>query len=513
VTARLRAALAIVPALLLAGAAGSPGQEPPVSGAAGPEAVLTLADAVEAALARYPSVAAARARVDEARGAFGEAEAAARPKVRLSASALQYEEPMVVTPIHGFEPGLFPEFDRTLLQGQLAASWTLYDGGAHRARLAGAGSQAGGAEAARAAAEQSLALRVAAVYLAVLGDREVLAAHDARLEALEGELSRSGQRFEAGKAPRVEVLRAEAALASAEAERVALTATLETDEGELARLLGAEPAALRRTALVGICAPVEPGVPDQPDVPDVPDDPEVPGGAAGRARTERNCLSPQGEFEHRPQIDPPLRRALTAEAREASPAVEEARRRLAAADAGVALAKSAYRPELRAVANLNEWSSSELDLETEWNAGFQVAVPIFDGGLTRSRVARAEAARRGAAEQLRLAELDVEEAVDRAFAAADEADARVASLAKAVERFEEVARIQRLLLDAGAGTQTDTLNALADLLSARANLTRAGHGAVLARVQLARALGRLTPEWLRRSLTEGPAGENLESLR
>lgn len=28
--------------------------------------------------------------------------------------------------------------------------------------------------------------------------------------------------------------------------------------------------------------------------------------AAGRARTERNCLSPQGEFEHRPQPPRPL---------------------------------------------------------------------------------------------------------------------------------------------------------------------------------------------------------------
>jgi outer membrane protein TolC len=61
-------------------------------------------------------------------------------------------------------------------------------------------------------------------------------------------------------------------------------------------------------------------------------------------------------------------------------------------------------------------------------------------------------------------------------------------------------RVQKLLLDEGAGTQTDYLSAEADLLAARASLAEARHAAALARVDLARAAGRLDPEWLRQNL-------------
>ncbi|HYO14812.1 MAG TPA: TolC family protein [Thermoanaerobaculia bacterium] len=418
---------------------------------------LTLAEAVERALAKFPSVETARARQEEAAAALAAEELSRRVRGRFTASATQFQEPMVVTPIHGFGPGLFPEFDETLLQGQLTVSYTLYDGRATEARIRAARSQLGGAGAALGDAEQALGARVAAAYLRAVGRSRVLAAHDRRLAALDAELGRARQRFDVGKAPQVEVIRAEAALEGARAERVSYATALDNAERELARLLGAPVEETRAARL----APVQ-----------------------SRAGT------------------PPDREALIQAGIEASPAVLQAREQLASAEAAVTLAESALKPELRAVANLNEWSSSDLDLTTEWNAGFQLTVPLFDGGSLRKRVARAEAARRAAAEQVRLAEIAVREDVDRAAAAAEEARARVESLEKAVERFAEVSRVQKLLLDNGAGTQTDYLTAEADLLAARANLADAEHAAVLARVDLARAAGRLTPAWIRENLRE-----------
>ena len=423
---------------------------------------VSLAEAVERALGRFPSVEGARAREAEAREALGEAEAGLRPRGRFNGSATQYQEPMVVTPIHGFGPGLFPSFDETLFQGTLGVSWTLWDGGANGARVRSAASQLEAAGAALTAAEQALAGRVVAAYLTVLGQREVLAAHDLRLASLEAERSRVQQRFDVGRAAKVEVLRAEANLASARADRVRLTAAVDNAERDLARLLE---------------APVE------------------------ETRAER--LVPVSLAEPAP----PDREALVAEGIEASPAAAQARSQIASAEAGIALARSALKPELRAVANVNEWGSKDGDFATEWNAGFQVAVPLFDGGATRRRIARAEAARRAADEQLRLAELQVREDVDRAAAREEEALARIESLTSAVERFAEVVRVQKLLLDEGAGTQTDFLAAEADLLTARASLAEAGHAAVLARVDLARAAGRLSPDWLRRHVLDLPKVE------
>ena len=361
----------------------------------------------------------------------------------------------MVTPIHGFGPGLFPEFDETLGQATFTVSYTLFDSGADAARIRTADAQTLAAGAALGSSEQVLARRVAAAYLTVLGQRQVLDAYDLRMKALESELSRVRQRFEAGRAARVEILRAEAALASSEAERVRLASSMDNAERELARLLDASVEETRAARL----APVE-------------------------------LASPAA----------PLREELAAEGIAASPAVAQARAQVTAAEAQIALTRAIARPEVRAVGNYNEWTSSQGNFTGEWNAGFQLAVPLFDGGATRSRIARAEAAHRAAQEQVRSAEIQVREDVDRAAAAVEEAEARIASLGKAVERFAEVVRVQKLLLDEGAGTQTDYLNSEADLLAARASLADARHAAILARVDLARAAGRLTPNWLRENL-------------
>ena len=74
------------------------------------------------------------------------------------------------------------------------------------------------------------------------------------------------------------------------------------------------------------------------------------------------------------------------------------------------------------------------------------------------------------------------------------------SLRLAVDRSEEVARIERLRLDSGTGVQADYLQAEATLLSLRATLSEVEHGAVLARVQLAKAVGELDEGWLEENL-------------
>lgn len=420
---------------------------------------LTLPAAVERALAKFPSVAAARAQQRQAQEGLAAEKGARGPRGVLNGWATQYQKPTVVGPIHGFTPGQLPDFDRTVLQGQIATSYTLWDGGATGARIAAAGSQLGGAAAALGAAEQDLAERVAASYLTALGKARTLAAHDQRLAALEAELTRARRLLDAGKAPQVEVIRAEANLAGARSQRVSLAADLDNAERDLARLLD---------------VPVE--------------------------ETRAPRLAPAG-LRNPSATD---RAALAREAIEKSPAVAQARARLAMAEADVTLAVSALRPELRAVANLNDWASSKGNAATEWNAGFQVAVPLFDGGTVRRRIAQAEAGRVAASEQVRLAEAQVREAVDRAAAAAEEAQARIESLARAADRYAEVARVQKLMLDNGAGTQTDYLAAEADLLAARASLAEGEQAVVLTRVDLARAAGRLTLNWLSANLETRP---------
>lgn len=429
------------------------------AGGAAAQQLLTVGDAVERALAVHPEVVAAEARRVEAQRGLDEAEASRGPIASARLAGNRYSDPNLVSPIHSFDPRDFPPFERTLVQGSVDLRYTLYDAGVQRERRRQATEREGAAAAALAGTGQGVAARVVATFADVRARAEVLAAERARVEAVRQELGRVSLLVEAGRAAELDRLRAEAALAGAEAAEVSAGALLDVAERELARLLAVEPEATRADRLAPIA---------------------------------------------KSDADPGARADLEARAVASSPAVERARRDAAAAEAARALAHAAYLPELRAVGALQEYGDSSFDFKTEWVAGLLLTVPLWDGGATGARVARAEAAQTTAVAAVAAAELDARSAVDHALAALAEADARAAALTRAADRLAEVARVEKLRLDVGAGTQVDYLDAEAELASTRADLTGARTGALLARVELARATGELGTDWIRRTLEEQP---------
>ncbi len=430
----------------------------PLPAAGETAAPLTLDEAVARALASYPAVAAARARFEAAGHRLAETESSRLPRLRATGSAYQYQEPIPATPIHGFGPFQFPEFDETLFQGALIVEYTVTDGGGRSARIRGGEAEAAAAEHTLDAAAQAVAARTAAVFLRAIGLEETLAAHDRRLEALDAERERTVLRLSAGRAAEVEVQRLDAALAAAAADRVTVETELATARADLGRLTG------------------EPGV------------------AAGRGLVPVALVSPE----------PPPAAELLARARAASPEIARAAERLRAAEAAVGQAEAIRRPRLSAVGNLLGFAGADVSYSDEWNAGLQLAIPLWAAGADRERIAAAESERQAAAESLRLAELDAAEALDRAAAAARQAQARAGSLERAVAANAEVVRIEALRLDAGVGVTADYLAAEADLLAARARLTEARQGEIAARVELARLTGDLGPEWIASELTDAP---------
>ena len=420
---------------------------------------LSLSKTVERALEVFPSIQASKANTEEAQAALGEAAAARFPSFRLNGSAIRYEEPAPVSPIHGFSPGRIPQFDETLFQGGVGLNYALFDGGGREARIRGARYQTRSADAELDATSQALVARVVTTYLEVLSKQQVLEAHDHRLTALQSELSRVQMRYDAGRAARVEVLRVQAALANAQAERVKNAEALDRAQRDLARLIGASVEEIKASSLMSV------------------------------------TLS-----------DPSLasRDLLKVEALRFSPTVRQARQRQASAEAGVAVARSTRWPELDLVGNYLYFNSSQGDDTIEWQAGAQLSYIIFNGGARAKAIERARATGRNASEQLRLTEIQVEQDMDRAFSGIEEAHARVESLETAVSRFDEVVRIEKLLRETGSGTETDYLNAEADLLTSRASLVEARHGEIAARVELARVIGQLSLPWLAKTVSDHP---------
>lgn len=420
--------------------------------------VLTLLDAVDSARANHPSLSRAGAGADGARAGVDAARSAYLPAVVLDGSVTRFEEPMLVAPLHRFDLSTIPEFDQTLVRARAGMAYTLWDGGARNARVRGADAGFAAADAARAGAEGALLEGVAATYLAVVSTRRVVDAADALLDALESEVDRARRRFEEGVAPRVEVLRAEAALADAAARATDARARRDVAEHALARWTGMAPSriAARPVAPVAVEADADP--------------------------TDPAATGPLPE----------------------TPAVRAARHRLQAAEAALAVEGAGRSPTVDAGAGLLTYGSGAGAFVTEWQAGVEVAWPVFTGGARSASVRRAEADVRVARSELRLAELDRSAAVTEATAAVAQARARLGSLEASVARWDEVARIEALALDAGAGVQSDWLAAQAALFEARAGRTTAGSDAVLARIRLARALGRLDREWMDTTLETMP---------
>ena len=430
----IRAAVLGATSLLLAAQSGA-GQE------------FTLAQALDSALASHPALGAAWARVEGANAARESARATWLPSITASGGITHFQNPMLVAPLHSFDPSSIPAFEQSLIRGELGARYTVFEGGARRARVRGADAMAGAARMSLEATEAELLERVTEGYLLVLSAREILAAANRQVRALESERDRAGRQLAEGTAPRVEVLRAEAAVLDARVQATSAEAGVGLAQRALARLIGVDLHAFE-----------------------------------GRALQEIDIGT------------------QTAWGAAAHPVLERSRRAMDGALAKLDQERASRLPRISASAALMDYGSLGADHVAEWQAGLQISWPIFTGGARSASIDRAEADLRAAQDELRLTQLQIDSEADAAEAALAESTARADALEAAVVQWEEVARIEGLSVQEGAGVQSDLLRAEAGLFQARAGFARARHESVLASVRLARARGKLNMTWMATAL-------------
>jgi outer membrane protein TolC len=418
---------------------------------------LTLGDAVRRALQVHPQIRAARARSAAAEAAGDEVAARRLPQLALSGVATRFEEPMIVAPLHGFDIRNPPVFDRTLIQGSVNLSYTLFDGGARRGRVGAARAEAERAAREEEAAEQGLIAEVARRYLEVLTASGIWDARREGVAALEAESLRVEYALGEGRAARVQLLQVSAALAQARAEEVAASGRLEVARNELARALGWE------------------------------------------SWTEE--LGSLGELKMREAALPEVEE-LRRRARQSNPELLAAARRVDAARGSRAAALAQWLPQLELAGGYLGFGSGQGGFVAEWQFGARLSYPLFAGGARAAGVRRAGYEVAAAEAMLGEVERDLMGVLDRTLAAYREAQARVAAGATAVAHYEELVRIERLRLETGAGTEADFLKAEADLRRAQAAALEARHGLLLSRIQLARITGELNLRWLEENFEE-----------
>lgn len=429
---------------------------------------LRLTDALDAAIAFHPSLENAAARRASAEERVGESTARRWPNVALQYGVTHFDEPMITSPIHAFDPQNFPQFDETLAQGSLGLRYTLVDWGVRSARIDGATAGVGAADAGLRLTRMQLIERVAAAYLQLGSSRAVDDAAGARVEALAAEVARVERGVEAGTAAEVELLRATTAHQDAIAQRTATLSGVVRAERDLARLMGSDVAAIRAAVL------------DDPDVilpASAPD-----GGSPATGAPGPDNLSQDRRLQDDPTQDHPL--------------VARAARSAEAARATVAGERSARLPRLELNGAMLDYGTLTDTHVFEWQVGAQLSWTLFSGGQRRAAVRRAEADLRAAEAEVASRALDVRAAQDAARTSIEAADARVVALETAVRQWEELVRIEQLALDAGAGTQRDLLDAQAGLFGARAGHSQARAEAAISRIRYASARGVLTLDWI-----------------
>jgi outer membrane protein len=293
--------------------------------------------------------------------------------------------------------------------------------------------------------EQQVMTSVIQAYADVVRDMEILRIRQENITVLRRQLDESNARFEVGEITRTDVAQSEARLAQSDADLANAQAQLSVSRAAYAAVVGQAPANM--TAL-----PVLPGLPTD--------------------------------------FDAALDVALVE-----NPGVRAAAYALEAAEANVAAARSEYRPSARLTASYggtaNDLSAFDLTDRTSFTAGATVSVPLFTGGLNRSRVAqaleRANAAQIGVEGERRT----VLQSVSSAYAQTVAASSTLQAGQEAVRAASVAAEGVRQEAQVGLRTTLDVLNQELELRSAQVTLASAHRNQYVAQAQLLAAMGRL----------------------
>ena len=297
--------------------------------------------------------------------------------------------------------------------------------------------------------EQQVMASVIQAYADVVRDMEILRIRQENITVLRRQLDESNARFEVGEITRTDVAQSEARLAQSDADLANAQAQLSVSRAAYAAVVGQAPANMETL-------PVLPGLPTDFD------------GALDVALAE-------------------------------NPGVLAATYALQAAEANVAAARAEYLPSARLSASYggtaNDLSGFDLTDRTSFTAGATVSVPLFTGGLNRSRVAqaleRANAAQIGIEGERRT----VLQNVSSAYAQVLSTRATVSAGSEAVRAASVAAEGVRQEAQVGLRTTLDVLNQELALRNSQTLVASARAAEYVARASLLAAMGQL----------EGPA--------
>ncbi|MEQ1490110.1 MAG: TolC family outer membrane protein [Terricaulis sp.] len=407
-----------------------------LSAAIGTAQADTLGEAMTSAQEGNPTLAAQRQRLRATREALPQALSAALPQISVSASASASDR--------DFEDPLTPDDGRSETWTSSAnISQLLFGSGRVLASTRAARAQIAGATADYEGARQSLLLDVTTAYANVRQAQAVVAARETTVSNLQRLLEYAQAQFDAGVVTRTDVAQAQARYAQARTQLVQAQGAMAASVEAYRRLVGRPPSDL-----------------------------QVPPAATGLPSDLESALS-------------------TAVSNNPTLIGAQADTRLA--DANVASAAAQGRLSVTAEAGFSQGADFNDDLSESSNdtVGVRVAVPLFQGGLIRSRTRQQRALRSASNLDLAATERSVQEIVTNAWTGLASARSAVNSAREQVQAAELAYEGVTLEQETGLRSTVEVLDQEADLLIARIALAQAERDLVIAERQLLAAVGTL----------------------
>ena len=312
-------------------------------------------------------------------------------------------------------------------------------------------------EAAQAQFEQAsadLILRVAQAYFNVLIAQEAVAAADAQVSAMHEQLAQTQHGYKAGTSAVTDVDEAQSRFDLARFQAVSAANDLDAKRAELQKITGEWP---------GTLAAFKPAkVIPQP----VPDDSQ----------------------------------AWIGQAQNDNPAVHAQRAALKAAEAEISRTRSGHLPTLDMTASYGGNYSSDnltspMDYSTlykSWQAGLQLAIPIYSGGETSSKIDEAIAKHQQSAAELEVARRQAATDARQAFEGIKNGLAQVDALESALRSGQSAVKGNVVGYRVGLRINSDVLNAQQQVYTTLHDLAKARYDTLFQGLKLKAAAGSLS---------------------
>ncbi|NLD04556.1 MAG: TolC family protein [Synergistaceae bacterium] len=399
------------------------------AGAAAAE-TLTLGSCVRTALENHPDMVAAESKVASKKAAVGQSAADSRPQIKGGASYTRSDSTESVN-------------DSGKYNASISLEQSIYDWGKRGLKIEGAKLNMDAAEAEYLDTRDKIILGVKSAYYNLNRSIRQYEVAKTRYDNYQKRLLWAKSYYEVGTKPKIEVTKAEADLANSKLTLVRVGSAAEQYRAQLASSMGIPMMDIKNVA--DVLSYEEWSVPIEQ--------------AVERAVLNRPYLASQ-------------------------------RKRVEYTETLLALEKKGLSPEISASAGYNAYGSAPFD-DNGWNARLSLNIPLYDGGLTKSRVEGAEAELVTAKAQLQSASNEVMLEVRKAWHALAEAGEALNASLEAERQARETYELAEGRYEAGVGSSLEISDAVESYALAQTNTILSLYECKAKRLDLEKAMGGL----------------------